>query len=578
MKHMKKIFALMLAVVMTLAMSVTAFADETTNAKIKFPTDPKYADHQYEVYQIFTGKVEGTAMTNLKYGENTKTATNKGKSVTEGDLAIIAGITTANEQEIITAMKAFVNLESAPVAKLTKTDTETTDTEYSAVPGYYLIKDVDSSQTGVVAYDDSGNPKEKAYTLYILEVVGATDYTITPKASMPSVEKKVDDINDSDGTAENTQDSADYDIGDWVPYHLKATTASNVDKYTKYHLTFVDTLEAGKFDAIKDIVIKVDGKDISTEQFVGFTVDRTDVAAPTASGFEIKLTFEPAALEAGGEIPTTLPNTLNTKNVTIDFKAQLGTGATVGEVGNVNTVKLKFSNNPNDTDDQEEAETPEDTVIVFTYKTVIDKVDPDGRPLKGAEFKLYKKYTADQLTAAGKTASVVKDADGEDIAALANTAAYSYVEIATVAEITPETTSFAFNGIDDGEYVLVETKVPDNYTAINPIVFTVTGEHTAICDPINKDTHKDSDGAYILTGLTATGGMTGFATAGTIAKQDGTTHSAASGEVYGEIVNSSGAQLPETGGIGTTMFYVIGAILVIGAGVVLVSRRRMSAN
>lgn len=578
MKHMKKILALMLAVVMTLAMSVTAFADETTNAKIKFPADAKYADHQYEVYQIFTGEVEGTAMTNLKYGENTKTATNKGKSVTEGDLETIAGITTTNEQDILTAMKAFVNLESDPVAVLTKTDTETTDTEYSAVPGYYLIKDVDNSQTGVVAYDDEGNPKEKAYTLYILEVVGADDYAITPKASMPSVEKKVDDINDSDGTAGNGQDSADYDIGDWVPYHLKATTASNVDKYTKYHLTFVDTLEAGKFDNIKDIVIKVDGKDISTEQFVGFTVEKTDVTPPSASGFEIKLTFEPAALEAGGETPTTLPNTLNTKNVTIDFKAQLGTGATVGEVGNVNTVKLKFSNNPNDTDDQEEAETPEDTVIVFTYKTVIDKVDPDGRPLKGAEFKLYKKYTADQLAATGKTASVVKDADGEDIAALANTAAYSYVKIATVAAITPETTSFAFNGIDDGEYVLVETKVPDNYTAINPIVFTVTGEHTAICDPINKDTHKDSDGAYILTGLTATGGMKGFATAGTIDKQDGTTHSAASGEVYGEIVNSSGAQLPVTGGIGTTMFYVIGAILVIGAGVVLVSRRRMSAN
>ena len=564
MKHMKKMFTLMLAVIMTLAMSVTAFADgEEAKAVINFPTDAKFADHTYQVYQIFTGKVDRTAMTNLKYGENTKTAANKGKAVTPEDLKTLAGIESENDQEKLAAILPFADLTTTPVATLTKTNTT-----YEGAPGYYLIKDADNSQTGVVEKD-----KDKSYTLYILAVAGTVN--ITPKADTPSVEKKVDDVNDSTGTKEAKQDSADYDIGDWVPYHLTATTASNVDKYKKYHLTFVDTLEAGRFDGIQNIVIKVDGTPI-TDSFEGFTVTRTDVTAPSATGFEIKLAFAPKAAE-GQDAPTTLPDTLNGKEVTIDFEAQLGAGAKIGQEGNVNTVQLKFSNNPNSEDDSEEAETPEDTVIVFTYKTVIDKIDADGNALKGAAFKLYKKYTAAQLAAAGKTAAEVKDAEGNPIAKYANTDEASYVEIATVDAITADTTSFAFNGLDDGDYVLVETKKPANYNAIDPIEFTVTGTHTALADGLDKTTKKDGD-AYVLTGLTVSNDkLTASLEGGEIAKTNGEKHAAVSGEIYGEVINQSGAELPETGGVGTTMFYIIGSILVISAGVVLVTRRRMAA-
>ena len=364
-KTFKKMLSLVIALAMVMAMGLTAFAAEG-DITIKFPTDAKYASHQYEVYQIFTGEVgeDGKTLKNLKYGENTKTATNKGKAVTAEDLATLTAITTTNEQERIAAITPFAEL-SNPVATLT-----IENSTYEGPAGYYLIKDKDGSQTG-----ETADNNEKSYTLYILKVAG--NVTIEPKASVPSVEKKVDDINDSTGAAEASQDSADYEIGDWVPFHLKATVASNVDDYKKYHLTFVDTLEAGKFDAVQNVVIKVDDTEI-TGTFDGFNVARTDDAAPSASGFEIKLTFTPK-----GEGAVTLPAALANKNVTIDFEAKLGAGATIGQVGNVNTVKLKFSNNPNSTDDSEEAETPEDTVIVFTYKTIVDKVDPDGRSLKG---------------------------------------------------------------------------------------------------------------------------------------------------------------------------------------------------
>ena len=551
-KTFKKMISLVLALTMVMAMGLTAFAAEG-DITITFPTDAKYANHQYEVYQIFTGKVgeDGKTLKNLKYGESTKTEANKGKAVSEDDLKTLSEIKTKNEQEIITAITPFVDLKK-PVETLTK-DKKT----YSGPAGYYLIKDKDGSQTGKTT-----DKEEKSYTLYILKVAG--DVTISPKASVPSVEKKVDDVNDSTGTKEAKQDSADYDIGDWVPYHLTATIASNVGDYKKYHLTFVDTLEAGKFDAIQNVVIKVDGTDIS-KSFDGFTVARTDDPAPSASGFGIKISFTPDGTK-------TLPADLAGKKVTIDFEAKLGTGATIGQEGNVNTVKLKFSNNPNSTDDSEEAETPEDTVIVFTYKTVVDKVDPDGKPLKGAQFKLYKKYTAEQLEATGKTAAAVMDHEGKEIAKYAE----NYVEVTGTA-ITETTTQFSFEGLDDGDYVLVETKAPANYNAIDPIEFTVTGTHTATADALDKTTHKDGD-AYVLTDLTVNNkDLTANPAGGDVVKKDGTKHAAVSGEIYGEIINESGATLPETGGIGTTLFYVFGAVLVLGAGVVLVSRRRMEA-
>ena len=86
---------------------------------------------------------------------------------------------------------------------------------------------------------------------------------------------------------------------------------------------------------------------------------------------------------------------------------------------------------------------------------------------------------------------------------------------------------------------------------------------------INKETKKDAEGNYILTSVSGTGEIT-------LAQ-----HKKADGTIDGlttDIENKSGATLPSTGGIGTTLFYIVGAILVAGAGILLVTRRRMSAD
>ena len=112
-------------------------------------------------------------------------------------------------------------------------------------------------------------------------------------------------------------------------------------------------------------------------------------------------------------------------------------------------------------------------------------------------------------------------------------------------------TSFEWNGIDDGVYKIIEVITPAGYNSINPIEFTVSADHDILSD--NPQLTKLS-GGDAFSGNVSTGPLT---TA---------------------LETKSGASLPETGGIGTTIFYVVGVILMLGAGVLLVTKKRMSSN
>ena len=118
-----------------------------------------------------------------------------------------------------------------------------------------MIKDQDGSLTG----------DNDSYTDYIIKVVG--DTTDTPKSDVPTVEKKVKDINDStDDAMTDWQDSADHDIDDSVPFQLKATLADNVSSYTTYKVVFHDTLSKG-LTYNNDAKVFIDGTETN-----GFTI------------------------------------------------------------------------------------------------------------------------------------------------------------------------------------------------------------------------------------------------------------------------------------------------------------------
>ena len=501
---MKRMAGVLLALVVALALTVPAFA-APTNTTITAPAD---STRTYDVYQIFTGDLHNGVLSNVKWGENGKGE--EGTSVDQATLDALTAVNSKSDTEKLAAIKNYVNLESTAIGTVDK------DTSLTVPTGYYLIKDKGPVGNG------------ETYSLFVVQVVGPT--IISPKTGTTTSEKKVQDTNDSTGETSNLQDSADYDIGDKVPFQLKGVVASDYDRYTTYKFIFHDKESSGlDFDA-STVVVKVDGTEITS----GYTVVTEGLNDDCT--FEVQFTNLKAitSVHAGSII-------------TVDYKSTLNASAVVGSTGNTNSMHLEYSNNPNSDGAGNTGNTPEDTVVVFTYKTIINKVtknpaydlakdpektgtDSDGDKeyisLTGAAFKLEKKDSTGTWT--------------------------------TVKEFTVDstTTSFEFSGLDDGTYKLTETVTPDGYNTIDPIEFTISATH---------DTESATPTLDSLAG-NATGDVITF----TVDKS--------AGSLSADVVNKAGATLPETGGIGTTIFYVLGGVLMLGAVVLLVTKKRMNAE
>lgn len=501
MKKMNKLLALVLAMVMVLGLAATAFAEGTTQTFTI--SAPAGSTHTYDIYQIFTGDLNEQVLSNVKWGQNGKNVT-AGDAVAQEVLDALTAVNSKSNTEKLAVIQNYVDLTSEAFATL-----DTNNTSETVPAGYYLIKDRDKSVTG----NDS-------YTLYIVKIVG--NVTIEPKAEVPSFEKKLKDTNDTTGETSGWQDSADWDIGDKVPFQLKGTVASNYDYYKTYYFAFHDKEEAGLTFDSTSVKVFVDGNPITS----GYEV---------LTNTEDKCTFEVIfkdlkkidAVHAGSVI-------------TVEYVSELNSSANLGSQGNVNQAKLEFSNNPNEEQNGENkpetGETPWDYVIVFTYKTVVNKVTknpaygtvedaPEFISLEGAGFTLYKKNTSNEYVAVGT------EVKGDGMV------------------------QFTWTGLDDGDYKLVETTTPAGYNTIAPIEFTITADHKVVWNTEERtEILIDLDGGNKFTGEVTTGA------------------------VSGDVENNKGTTLPETGGIGTTIFYVLGGMLVVCAVVLMVSKKRMSAE
>ena len=491
MKRLKKIVSIVLTAVMVLAMCIPVMAEGAATFTITGPLN----GHTYEVYQIFIGDLvnkDGVkTLSNIKWGANS-TGT-EGEKVLDSDIDALLGDHPAKQPE------QYVNFSSTPVATI-----DNANSTANVVAGYYLIKDKDETV-----------PDREVYTEYIVKV--AENIDITPKGNVPSFEKKIKDKNDSTGDQSGWQDSADYDIGDSVPFKLEGKVADNYDKYKTYYFAFHDIEEKGLTFEPGSVEVYIDGTKIDASNY-------TVVTNPTdGCSFEVKF----------ADLKKTPANANSI--VRVEYTSKLNEEANLGQEGNVNKAKLQFSNKPSDSQGGENSptgETPWDNVIVFTYKVVVNKYAnsvAEGNRLTGAEFTLTKKIKDGE----DKVIAVVKSEDG---------------------------TTFTFKGLDDGEYVLTETKTPDTYNTIPPMTFKVNADHTITWDGENRNNVLTS-----LTGERVSGEIT-FETS-----QDKSTLST-------NVINKSGSTLPETGGIGTTVFYVVGVILMLGAGVLLVTKKRMSSN
>ena len=249
------------------------------------------------------------------------------------------------------------------------------------------------------------------------------------------------------------------------------------------------------------------------------------VGGKLVSGGPDFVTIWTQAVNGRTDAPNYLKVALNVKKFKVGDPIEVTYQAIVNEkaiaVVSNNEAKLTYSNDP--TDSTKKTTTPAEIAKVYTSQIVIDKYEAgkEDTKLPNAEFVLYKKETSGNIIS---TKYYKWNKTDEKVEWVEDRAAATVV-------VTDKYGAATFGGLADGTYYLVETKAPAGYNRLEePAELTVAGSTT--------DTTKLSN----------------------IAK----------------VPNSTGTVLPSTGGMGTTIFYVLGAVLVLGAVVLLVTKKRMS--
>ena len=561
MKKMRRTWAILLALVLTVALAVPGFAAEGVYS-ITITNDK--AGHTYEAYQIFAGTVAsdaeqvgnetGPMLGNIIWGTGVDgdallvalraaDAEKYGACTTAADVAKALGAEGATAADAA----AFAEIAAQHLAVVTGTATEPVNGNYviaNLPAGYYLVKDQDDSLEG-----DADTATE-----YIVQVLG--NVTMEPKDSgIPTVEKKVseEDYRQDDGYGTTYNDVADWDIGDSVPFKLIGSIP-DMSAYDTYEYIFTDTLSNGLTlqEGTINVYIAL-GRDDEVREYTPLTedVDYTLTLNNVANGggsFSIAFdNLKTAPYIAEG----------NRNFVIVTYDATLNPNAEIGLPGNPNSVDLQFSNDPNG---DGLGRTTEDTVIVFTYELDGTKVDgEDNATLPGAQFVLFNGgHTRVAAVVNGKLSGWsdlpvgYSAANHEEIP----DDAWADVENATIT--SDENGLFSVAGLDDGTYYLREIKAPDGYNLLEDDLKIVITATTA-------------------NGQTWNGAADDALTALTISVDDAAAENGEpnTGVVAITVENNGGSTLPETGGIGTTIFYAAGALLVLCAGVLLFVKLRM---
>ena len=522
-KKIKKIVSFLLAMVMALAVTTTVNA-----ATVTVPVDGILKNHTFTAYQVFSGREEGSILSDVQWGNGIDedyfldaliTDTTYGSLFTDcTDTAAVGSVLAANNTNTALA-NAIAELA---YANRTSDGTTLTAGENTLAGGYYLIVDTTENVAAGSAYNKA-----------LLQVAG--DINITVKTDAPTVEKKVledDKYNQDDGFGQGYNDAADYNMGDAVPFRLIGSVP-DMSRYETYKYIFHDTLSPGL--TLNEGSIKV----YAASDKAG--TDKAEIIGWTKNVYGQSFTVSFDDLKTVSDVG-------QGKYVIVEYTAVLNQNAQVGLDGNPNSAYLEYSNKPDQSTSvgNNTGNTPEDKVIVFTYELDTVKVNGqnDTEKLQGAEFKL---HNTDNKW-------VIVNADGK-VTGWADTEAEGSV-------LTYDANGlFKVIGLDDGQYYLKEIKAPAGYNTLSSEIMVLIYAVT-----INGQTWTDGVASSILKSLEVT--ADGRYRIGDVS----------TGIAEITVANNKGITLPETGGTGTTLIYIIGAVLVIGAAVLLVARRRASVG
>lgn len=390
----------------------------------------------------------------------------------------------------------------------------TTTTAFSAPPFAEALKAAVDGKTGIPLNVADGKATATDLDLGYYFVTSSTDALCNLTTTNPAV--IIHDKNEM--PFEKKDDKVSAEVGETVNYTIKGKVPDHTG-FTKYTYLITDTMSDG-LTFKQDVTVTVGGTNVTSACTITYNVDNN------ANKFTVSIPVRDYTI--GDKIEVTYSALVNENAV---------------EKISKNSATLTYSNNPSDST-KTDTTTVEETV--YTSKIVIDKYEKDkpGNKLEGAEFVLCRKAPHNDAQYAALYA-VQNDNQNDNqyykrdentkiqyYKQDETTKAVTWVEnIADATKVTTDKSGKAFfEGLADGTYRLIETKAPAGYNRMT-----------------------DAQEVEVKGGTTV-----------------------ADLSVTAKVENQAGTLLPSTGGVGTTVFYVLGAVLVLGAVVLLVTKKRMN--
>lgn len=540
-KAIKKLLAALLAVAMLCAMAVPAFAYNYWETE-----EDLNKNHDYIAFQIFKGVIsskDNPTLSDVTWGshithpddflEKLKDAPIIGAQFHSIDATDATDAATV--QKVLAVISQWNDSDDDSIAfarfvchyLYSNGDPQSTIVGGGGAikipePGYYLIVDT-------INFNDGDH--YHAYNSFLLvndTHQGEYNVIINHKVVKPTVEKKVYDNDNNDiSSAGGWGSSADHAINEKFQFQLIAKLPAGRDEgraydyYDKYTVCFNDTLSEGiTYDGLDSVVIESNGTPYDiTNDSSKYDIDISNLKSQNS--FVVKI----------HDVKNCVANLNDGATITVTYTAHLNDKAYVniagGSTSNINKVYLTYSNNPKD--ESSIGKTPESTpVYVYTYQLNNTKYHDDDNPnnvLAGAGFRLYSDeacHDEDEI----KLKMNDDDTYSRDFS----------TEGKGVEMISGQDGQFNVKGLDAGTYYLKETKTPDGYSACKVIPVTIKADHS-------RNDQVNLEGSNLTN----------------------------------DIVNikAGGITLPSTGGIGTTIFYVVGGGLMVAAIVLLVTKKRM---
>lgn len=540
-KAIKKLLAALLAVAMVCAMAIPAFAYNPGETE-----EDLNKNHSYIAFQIFKGVIskDNPTLSDVDWGQHIPDDEDFLAEL-KRDLTISGEFENATTpQDVLAVISKWHDSDNNSIAfarfvchyLYSKGDPKSSIVGGGGAikipePGYYLIVDNIDIKEGDFYH---------AYNSFLLvndTHQGEYNVIINHKVVKPTVEKKVYDNDNNDiSSAGGWGSSADHAINEKFQFQLIAKLPASKDNgraydyYDKYTVCFNDTLSAGiTFDNLDTVEIaNVDGSDSKEITDTDYTLVKNLHEAGLPSSIKLSIdNVKTCAAAAGLDLN-------DGATITVTYTAHLNDKATVNTAGspatteNKNSVYLQYSNNPRIDTSLDHTTTSE--VCVYTYQlnnTKYHDDDTPGNELAGAGFRLYsdEACTEEQEVKLYKKDNFyypIKDATDK---------AQDAVEM-----FSDEHGQFNVKGLDAGTYYLKETKTPDDYSPCPDKKIVISATHTEYNVNLSGESNLNN-----------------------------------------KIINikAGGITLPSTGGIGTTIFYVVGGGLMVAAIVLLVTKKRM---